>query len=518
MSTESNTDPRRAALVILDGWGSAPPGPGNAISLADTPVWDALWARYPHGLLEASGEAVGLPPGVMGNSEVGHLTLGSGRIIYQDLSRINRTIEEGSFYDNAALATVMDGAIARGRSIHLMGLLSDAGVHSSLVHVKALVEMAHRRGATRVCIHAFTDGRDTSPTAGEAYVDELEDFLRMEGVGAIVTVSGRYYAMDRDRRWDRVKLAYDALVHGRGLQAADAPAAVRESYARGETDEFVLPTIVDDDPDSRVCDGDGLIFFNFRPDRVRELAAALTRADFTGFDRGGPPPAIHVVGMTEYDPQLGLAVAFPKDEPRNVLAEVVSAAGRTQLHMAETEKYAHVTFFFNGGRETPFPGERRRLVPSPKDVATYDEKPAMSAYEVAECFEKTMAEDPVDLVVLNFANPDMVGHTGDIPATVEALQHVDRCLGRVLKVLEGLGAKVIVTSDHGNAESMLEPNGEPNTAHTTAKVPLVVLDEGVVLRDGAGLADVAPTILCFMGLEVPAAMTGHPLCRDDRNE
>jgi len=515
MSIESNTEHRRAALVILDGWGCAPPGPGNAISLADTPIWDALWARYPHALLEASGEAVGLPPGVMGNSEVGHLTLGSGRVIYQDLSRINRAIADGSFYDNPALAAVIDGAVTRGRSIHLMGLLSDAGVHSSLEHLKALVEMAHRQGVDRLYIHAFTDGRDTSPTAGEAYVDELEGFMEAEGLGAIATISGRYYAMDRDRRWDRVKLAYDALVHGRGLRAAEAAAAIRESYARGETDEFVQPTVIGDDPDSRVREGDGVVFFNFRPDRVRELAGALTQSNYTRFDRGGAPPAIDFVGMTEYDPHLGLAVAFPKDEPRHVLAEVVSAAGLTQLHIAETEKYAHVTFFFNGGREEPFPGEERRLVASPRDVATYDEKPAMSAYEVAECFEKAMAENPVDLVVLNFANPDMVGHTGDIRATVEAIQHVDHCLGRVLKVLEGLGAKVMVTSDHGNAESMVETNGSPNTAHTTAKVPLIILDEGVTPREGAGLADVAPTILCFMGLKAPAVMTGRSLCGDE---
>jgi 2,3-bisphosphoglycerate-independent phosphoglycerate mutase len=509
---ESSHGRRRAALIVLDGWGYAPPGPGNAISLADTPVWDALWAGYPHVLLEASGEAVGLPAGVMGNSEVGHLTLGSGRIIYQDLCWINRAIADGTFFDNPALAAVMDGVVARRRSIHLMGLLSDAGVHSALGHLKALVTMAHRRGVDRLYVHAFTDGRDSSPTAGEGYVDELEAFLAAEGLGSIATVSGRYYAMDRDRRWERVKLAYDALVHGKGLRVSSAAAAVRDSYGREETDEFIQPTIVSDDPGSRIGDGDGVIFFNFRPDRARELTATLTQSEFTGFDRGGPRPQIDFVGMTEYDPSLGLAVAFPKEEPRHVLAEVISTAGLTQLHIAETEKYAHVTFFFNGGREEPFPGEIRRLIPSPKDVETYDQKPAMSAYEVAQCFERTMVESPVDFVVLNFANPDMVGHTGNLSATIEAVEHVDRCLGKVLRVLAEVGAKVIVTADHGNAEEMIEADGSSDTAHSTNKVPLVVLEGEVELREGAGLSDVAPTLLCFLGLKVPAEMTGRPLC------
>ena len=502
---------RRAALIILDGWGYAEPGPGNAISLARTPVWDTLWAEYPHVLLEASGEAVGLPPGVMGNSEVGHLTLGSGRVIYQDLSRINRAIADGSFFENTVLGAVMDGVVARGTSMHLMGLLSDGGVHSAIAHVKALVTMARRRGVARLFIHAFTDGRDTSPTAGEGYVAELEAHLREEGLGTIATVSGRYYAMDRDRRWERVKLTYDALVHDRGLRAAGAVAAVRESYARDETDEFILPTIVSDDPASRIRDGDGVIFFNFRPDRARELSAALTQPVCEGFDREGLPPRIDYAGMTEYDPKLNLAVAFPKEEPEHVLAEVVSTAGLTQLHIAETEKYAHVTFFFNGGREAPFPGEIRRLVPSPKDVETYDQKPAMSAYEVVQAFAEIMAAEPVDLVVLNFANPDMVGHTGSLPATIEAVEHVDRCLGEVLRVLEEVGAKVIVTADHGNAEHMLKANGGSNTAHSNGKVPLVALKHGLKLREGAGLSDVAPTLLHFLGLEVPAEMTGRCL-------
>ena len=502
----------RAALVILDGWGYAPPGPGNAIALGDTPVWDALWAEYPHVLLEASGEAVGLPPGVMGNSEVGHLTLGSGRIIYQDLSRINRAIDDGSFFDNAALAAVMDGVVARDASLHLMGLLSDGGVHSAMAHVKSLIAMAHRRGVQRLFVHAFTDGRDTSPTAGKDYVDELLSYMAEDGLGAVATVSGRYYAMDRDRRWERLKLAYDALVHGVGLRASDAATAVSESYSRGETDEFILPTIVSDDPASRVRDSDGVVFFNFRPDRAREMCGALTQTEFPGFDRGGLPPDVHLVGMTEYDPNLGLDVAFPKEEPRNVLAEVVSGAGLTQLHIAETEKYAHVTFFFNGGREEPFPGEMRRLIPSPKDVETYDEKPAMSAYEVADCFEQTMRETPADLVVLNFANPDMVGHTGVLSAAIEAVGHVDRCLGKVLRVLEEVGAKVIVTADHGNAEEMFTADGRPSTAHSVNLVPLVVLGHGAVLREGAGLSDVAPTLLSILGLEIPSEMTGRTIC------
>jgi 2,3-bisphosphoglycerate-independent phosphoglycerate mutase len=505
-------EPRRAALIILDGWGVAPPGPGNAISLAQTPVWDELWAKYPHVLLEASGEAVGLPPGVMGNSEVGHLTIGAGRVIYQDLSRINRAVADGSFFENPVLAGVMDRTKARGGSLHLMGLLSDAGVHSSLEHLKALLLLADQRGMERVYVHAFMDGRDTSPTAGIDYVAELEGFLRQKGLGVIATVAGRYYAMDRDKRWDRVRLAYDALVHGEGLAASSATVAVQESYERGNTDEFILPTIVSDDPRSRIAKDDGVIFFNFRPDRAREICAALCLEDFTGFDRGVSAPVVDVVGLTEYDPRLPLGVAFPKEEPRHVLAEVISEAGLTQLHIAETEKYAHVTFFFNGGREKPFRGERRCLVPSPKDVSTYDQKPQMSAYEVVECLEKEIAEAPADFVVLNFANPDMVGHTGDIAATVAALEHVDRCLGRVVSILGSAGAKIMVTADHGNAEIMLQADGSTDTAHSTDRVPLIILDEKLTLREGAGLSDIAPTVLCFLGLPVPPEMTGKPLC------
>ncbi len=513
--TEHRSGRRRAALIILDGWGVAPPGPGNAISLAKTPVWDSLWETYPHTLLDASGPAVGLPPGVMGNSEVGHLTMGSGRVIYQDLSRINRAIADGSFFENAVLKGIVERTKARDGALHLMGLLSDAGVHSAMAHIRAMLELAGRSGLRRVFVHAFTDGRDTPPTSGIDYVRELEAFLLAQGFGSIATVSGRYYAMDRDRRWDRLELAYDALVCGRGLRAPDAATAVLESYDRGETDEFILPTVIgtgEAASASRVGADDGVVFFNFRPDRAREMCAALTQPGFDAFDRGDRPPLVDLVGMTEYDPKLGIGVAFPKEEPQHVLAEVISAAGLTQLHIAETEKYAHVTFFFNGGREAPFPGEKRCLVPSPKDVATYDERPEMSAYGIVEHLERLMTQDPADFVVLNFANPDMVGHTGDIDATVAALQHVDVCLGRAVEILAAAGATVIVTADHGNAEAMLQPDGSADTAHSTDQVPLIVLDRGVGLRAGAGLADIAPTVLRVLGLRAPVEMTGMPLC------
>jgi 2,3-bisphosphoglycerate-independent phosphoglycerate mutase len=330
----------------------------------------------------------------------------------------------------------------------------------------------------------------------------------------VATVSGRYYAMDRDRRWERLRVAYDALVHNEGLRAPDAVTAVRQSYARDETDEFILPTIVGEGSATRIGSGDGVIFFNFRPDRARELSAALTQPSFAGFDRGDGPPSVDFAGMTEYDTQMNLAVAFPKTEPRNVLAEVVSGAGLTQLHIAETEKYAHVTFFFNGGREKPFPGEKRILVPSPKSVATYDLKPEMSASAVVECLEDALRDDPPDLVILNFANPDMVGHTGNIPATVRAVEHVDHCLGEVIHALEAAGAKIMVTADHGNAEAMTEPDGRTNTAHTTNPVPLILLSSDTLLREGAGLSDIAPTLLSFLGLAVPSEMTGLSLCRN----
>ncbi len=504
---------RPVALIILDGWGYAEPGPGNAISLARTPIIDGLLERYPWVLLEASGCAVGLPEGVMGNSEVGHFTMGCGRVLFQDLSRINHAIADGSFFDNPVLGDAMTAAASADGSVHLMGLLSDGGVHSAIEHIHALVELAKSRGVQRVYVHTFMDGRDTSPNAGAVFTADLERVLAGAGLGEIATVVGRFYAMDRDLRWPRVKLAYDALVHGVGSTAGSAGEAVAASYEAGITDEFIEPSITSRDPRSRVRDGDTVVFFNFRPDRARELTRAFVDAGFEGFDRGGAAPRVHFVGMTEYDAEFEIPVAFADKPPERVLAEVLSDGGLRQLHIAETEKYAHVTFFFNGGREEPFPGETRRLIQSPTDISTYDQRPAMSAYEVAAAFRDELQAGIPDFVVLNFANLDMVGHTGDLQATIEAAEHVDACLGVVIEALAPSGARVFVTADHGNAERMIDAvTGAAETAHTTNPVRLVCLEEGVVLREGAGLADIAPTVLCLLDLEVPVEMTGEPLC------
>lgn len=512
MRDERSGARRPVALIILDGWGYAEPGPGNAATLATTPVLDGLLARYPWVLLEASGAAVGLPAGIMGNSEVGHLTLGSGRVVHQDLSRINHAVEEGSFFANPVLAPAMAAAAASGGSVHLMGLLSDGGVHSAIEHLHALVDLAARAGVERVFVHAFMDGRDTSPAAGVVFLADLEHFLTGAGLGTVATIAGRYYAMDRDNRWDRVKRAYDALVHGVGEHALTSDEAIRRSYAAGVSDEFVEPCVIGDDPRSRIRTGDTVVFFNFRPDRTRELTRAFVEPSFGGFDRGGGAPRVAFIGMTEYDADLDIPVAFPDEPPANVLAQVLGRAGLTQLHIAETEKYAHVTFFFNGGTEEPFPGEIRRLIASPTDIETYDERPAMSAPEVAGAFVETFRAERPDFTVLNFANPDMVGHTGDLAATIAALEVVDGCLRDVLETLREHGAHVFVTADHGNAEFMIDPDGRPNTAHTTNPVRLVYLEEGCVLREGAGLSDVAPTILRLLGVDVPEEMTGSDLC------
>ncbi|HZU20478.1 MAG TPA: 2,3-bisphosphoglycerate-independent phosphoglycerate mutase [Gaiellaceae bacterium] len=472
------------ALVILDGWGCAPPGAGNAVDLADTPVFDRLWREFPHTTIEASGEAAGLPPGQMGNSEVGHLTIGAGRRLYQDLMRVDRSIADGSLFANPALA----GAFARGRRVHLLGLVSHGGVHSHIDHLRALLRFAPEK----TWIHAFTDGRDVSPTSA------VHD-LALLPQDRIATVVGRYYAMDRDRRWERTQLAYDAIVEGRcscTATAQDLVAEVQRNYDAGTTDEFLPPICVEGAP--RVEPGDSVIFFNFRPDRARQLTRLLLDG---GFD---------VTTMTRYASDLDTSAVFEEQDVAETLAEVLARHGLRQLHVAETEKYAHVTYFFNGGREESWPGETRTLVPSPH-VATYDEQPEMSADEVAERAVEELGNGYAFCVV-NFANPDMVGHTGSIPAVIRACETTDRCLGRVVARVADLGGVSLVTADHGNAERMLEDDGvSPHTAHTTSPVPLVATIPGASLREGGEIADLSPTVLELLGLRQPAAMTGRPL-------
>jgi 2,3-bisphosphoglycerate-independent phosphoglycerate mutase len=495
------------ALVILDGWGIAEPGPGNAISLAETPVFDDLWNRFPHTQLSAQGRDVGLPDGQMGNSEVGHLNLGAGAIVKQDLARIDDAIADGSFFENVALLAACDRArrSPRGR-LHLLGLVSDGGVHSGWEHIEATIELASHEGVPDVVFHAFTDGRDTLPHGGRGYVHELERWLRQ--AGRIGTVSGRYYAMDRDTRWERTKLAYDAIVHGEGLRAEGAEGAIADSYEREETDEFVKPTVIGDY--DGVAEGDVGIFVNFRPDRARQMTRALAEPGFDELSRAGGP-LLDLTTMTEYRKGWPYPVAFPEARPKITLAETISAAAGRQLHVAETEKYAHVTYFFNGGREQEWEGEERHLVDSPRDVPTYDHKPEMSARAAADAFVSHWQGDNYRFGIINFANPDMVGHTGVIPAAVAAVEEVDRCLGDVVKAVTAKGGACIVTADHGNCDHMLEPDGSPNTAHSLNPVPLIVTAEGPALRDRGILADVAPTVLELLGVSQPAAMTGRSL-------
>jgi 2,3-bisphosphoglycerate-independent phosphoglycerate mutase len=495
------------ALVILDGWGLAEPGPGNAISLAKTPVFDRLWDAYPHTQLSAQGPDVGLPDGQMGNSEVGHLNLGAGAIVKQDLARIDDAIADGSFFENEALLAACERArdSPRGR-LHLLGLVSDGGVHSGWEHIEATIELASHEGVPDVVFHAFTDGRDTLPHGGRGYLNELERWLRH--AGRIATVSGRYYAMDRDTRWERTKLAYDAIVHGRGQAAASSEQAIAASYEREETDEFVKPTVIGDY--DGVAAGDVAIFVNFRPDRARQTTRALAEPGFAEFSRAGGP-LLDLTTMTEYRKGWPYPVAFPEARPQTTLAQVVSEAGGRQLHVAETEKYAHVTYFFNGGREQEWEGEERRLVDSPRDVPTYDHKPEMSAAGAADAFAGRWREGDYRFGIVNFANPDMVGHTGVIPAAVAAVEEVDGCLGDVVDAVTAKGGVCVVTADHGNCDNMLEPDGSPNTAHSLNPVPLIVTAEGIALRDRGILADVAPTALELLGIPQPAAMTGRSL-------
>jgi 2,3-bisphosphoglycerate-independent phosphoglycerate mutase len=474
-----------AVLIILDGWGCAPPGPGNAVDLADTPVFDRLWKEFPHTTLEASGGAVGLPPGQMGNSEVGHLTIGSGRILYQDLMRVNRAIEDGSFFENP----VLRGAFERGDAVHLLGLVSYGGVHSHIDHLRALLRFAPEK----TWIHAFTDGRDVSPHAA---VDDLAELPQER----IASVAGRYYAMDRDQRWDRTERAFDAVVHSRPVSGTDPTVYVQQQYDAGVTDEFIEPVHFEGRPG--IEPGDTAIFFNFRPDRARQLSQKLIEA------------GVDLTTMTRYRDDLDCPVVFEEQEVPNTLAEVLAGNGARQLHCAETEKYAHVTYFFNGGREEEWAGETRILVPSPREVGTYDKKPEMSAPEVADRFAAEIGEG-YRFGLINFANPDMVGHTGSIPAAIAAVETTDRCLGRVLEAVDAAGGVALVTADHGNAETMLAEDGvSPHTAHTTNPVPLVLTAAGASLREEGELSDLAPTCLELLGIAAPREMSGRSLLVD----
>jgi 2,3-bisphosphoglycerate-independent phosphoglycerate mutase len=512
---------RPVVLIIRDGWGLNPAGragierEADATLMARTPVNDALRAACPHATLDPGGEAVGLPAGQMGNSEVGHLNLGAGRIVYQSLTRITTSIRDGAFFEIPVLKSLVGTLKSRGGRLHLMGLCSDGGVHSHIDHLYACLELAKRDGLGEVYLHCFMDGRDTSPTAGVGNLKQLEARARQIGVGTIATVMGRYYAMDRDNRWDRVAAAYNAIVSGEGTQRADATASLEEWYAEGKTDEFIPPTVIRSSPaageEPLVRDGDGILYYNFRADRARELTQAFMDDAFTGFERKRRPK-VEFVCMTEYKDAFHLPMAFPPEPLSNILAEVLAANGLKQLRIAETEKYAHVTFFFNGGVEEPVAGEDRALIPSPK-VSTYDLKPEMSAAEVTAELIRRLESQQYDVVICNYANADMVGHTGSIPAAIKAVETVDACVGQVLDVLKRLGGSALVTADHGNAEKMREANGQSYTAHTTFPVEIFYIgpDQAQWKMHSGILADVAPTLLRLLGLPQPTEMTGRSL-------
>ena len=504
------------ALVILDGWGIGDHQDSyNAVVQSDTPHMKLLSELYPNTTLTCSGEAVGLPDGQMGNSEVGHLNIGAGRVVYQELTRISKAIREGDFFTNPVLVKVVEAAKANGGALHLMGLVSDGGVHSHNEHVYALLELAKRHGLTKVYVHAFLDGRDVPPSSGIGYIEALEAKMKEIGVGSISTISGRYYAMDRDKRWERVEKTYNAMVCRQGENAPTATAAIQQSYDLGKTDEFVMPTVIGNCNDCGFKANDGVIFFNFRPDRARELTHVFVDPDFNGFERCEGYFPLHFATMTQYEDKLPVEVAYTPQFLSNTLGQVFEKAGLSQLRIAETEKYAHVTFFFNGGEETPYQGEERILVPSPK-VATYDLKPEMSAIEVTDKLVAAIKTGKFDLIILNFANSDMVGHTGKLDAAIKAVATVDTCVGRVVDAMRERSGITLITADHGNAEMMLDhTTGVPFTAHTTNVVPFIMVSEkhrGSELVPGI-LADIAPTILSLAGIEIPAEMTGKTLLK-----
>ena len=501
-------------LLILDGYGERKEKDGNAIALANTPVMDKLKKEFPYVEGQASGLFVGLPDGQMGNSEVGHMNMGAGRIVYQELTRITKAIEDGDFFENKALKEAVEHCKKENSALHFMGLVSSGGVHSHIRHIYGLLELAKREGLKKVYLHAFLDGRDTPPDSGKSFLMDVEKKMRELGVGEIATISGRYYAMDRDKNYDRVEKAYRAMVDGTGEKASSVEEAIDASYAKKVYDEFVLPTVIEKDGAVHtVSDGDAMIFFNFRPDRAREICHAFCDDEFNFFNRG-PRKKVFFVCFTDYDPTIpNKRVAFEKEEIHNTLGEVVSNLGKNQLRIAETEKYAHVTFFFNGGKEEPYKNEDRILVPSPKEVPTYDLKPEMSCYTVTEKLTEAIRSGKYDLVVANFANPDMVGHTGVLSAAIKAIEVVDECMGKVVDAVESMHGNLFILADHGNADIMIdEKTGEPYTAHTTNPVPFILVsEEKHKLREGGCLADVAPTLLELMGIPQPKQMTGKSL-------
>lgn len=505
------------ALIILDGFALREETKGNAVAHANKPNFDRYWNQFPHATLTASGEAVGLPEGQMGNSEVGHMNIGAGRIVYQSLTRVNLAIREGEFFENETFLKAMRHVKEKGTALHLYGLLSDGGIHSHIEHMFALLQMAKSEGLEKVYVHGFLDGRDVGPTSAATYIARTEEKLQELGVGELATIQGRYYAMDRDKRWDRVEKSYRSMVYGDGLKYRTASEALEDSYKNGIHDEFVLPSVITEDdgetPKGTIQDEDGIIFFNFRPDRAIQMSQVFTNKHFVGFERGDKHPKnLHYVCLTHFSESVEGYVAFEPTNLDNTMGEVVSNAGLKQLRIAETEKYPHVTFFFSGGREEPFPGEDRILIDSPK-VATYDMKPEMSAYEVTEALLAEINADKHEVIVLNFANPDMVGHSGMLEPTVKAIEAVDECLGKIVDLIIEKGGRAIITADHGNADMIANEDGSPMTAHTTNPVPVIVTDKNVELREDGILGDLAPTMLEFCGVDQPAEMTGKSLLK-----
>ncbi|ANZ99291.1 phosphoglycerate mutase (2,3-diphosphoglycerate-independent) [Carnobacterium divergens] len=500
------------AIIILDGFGLRNETVGNAVALANKPNFDRYWETYPHGQLKAAGLDVGLPEGQMGNSEVGHTNIGAGRIVYQSLTRIDKAIVDGEFQENEAINSAFDHTKENNSSLHLFGLLSDGGVHSHINHLISLIKTAKEKGVKNVYVHAFLDGRDVAPDSAKGYIQTLQHAMNDLNYGEIATVSGRFYAMDRDKRWERVEQAYNAIAHGTGKMFDSAEAVIEDSYAAGKMDEFVVPAIIGNDgqPVGKIEDNDAVVFFNFRPDRAIQLSNAFTDQEWTFFERGARAENVKFVTMTLYNPSIVADVAFPPIEMKNVIGEVLSNEGLSQLRIAETEKYPHVTFFMNGGRNEEFPGENRILINSPK-VETYDLQPEMSAYEVTDALVADIEADKHDAIILNFANPDMVGHSGMVEPTIKAIEAVDENLGRVVDAITAKGGYAIIFADHGNSETMTTPEGKPHTAHTTVPVPVIVTKKGATLREGGRLADVAPTMLDLLGVKKPAEMTGESL-------